>query len=196
MAYYGNLIISDIDANRATYIHFLQDLIRAASPNPPGDTHQASEVIKTFLLNNDIEPHVIAPLPHALNVVASFNGLRGNGPRVLFNGHIDTFPLNHEVARQLPPCSGFTVDDKIHGLGAVDMKAGTAASIVAFTLLKNLSAKPTGSFALTAVFDEETGERYVTKYLLDSCGDAWKTDCVINGEPGGLQSIRFGEKAK
>jgi succinyl-diaminopimelate desuccinylase len=159
-AYYDQLIQKHIEVNRTTYITFLQNLIRAPSPNPPGDTRAASEVIKAFLSRNEIQPHVISPLPHAPNVVASFSGQQGNGPWVLFNGHVVTFPLNDEGARQIPPCSGLNDDERIHGLGAVDMKAGTAASVIAFTLLKKWANHLTGSVALTAVSDEETGGQY------------------------------------
>lgn len=76
------------------------------------------------------------------------------------------------------------------------MKAGTAASVIAFTLLHKFVSSLKGSVALTAVSDEETGGKWGTRYLLENCGDPspWKGDIVLNGEPGGLQSIRFGEK--
>jgi succinyl-diaminopimelate desuccinylase len=90
---YQEHILNEIEANRSIYIEFLQSFVGAASPNPPGDPRAASEVIKTFLSRNDVQPITIAPLAHAINVFASFNGEQGNGPRVLFNGYIDTFPL-------------------------------------------------------------------------------------------------------
>jgi succinyl-diaminopimelate desuccinylase len=194
---YQEHILNEIEANRSIYIEFLQSFVGAASPNPPGDTRAASEVIKTFLSRNDVRPITIAPLAHAINVFASFNGEQGNGRRVLFNGHIDTFPLNDDTTRLFPPCSGLNDGERIHGLGAVGMKAGTAASVIAFTILKKWSSHLTGSVALMAVSDKESGARYGTQYLLELWGDSLNADyCVINGEPGGLQSVRFGEKGE
>ena len=190
-------LLQEISANQDSYVLFLQQLIRAASPNPPGSTTKASSVILDFLRQHDISPDIIAPQPHMPNVVADFNGEKGPGPRVVFNGHIDTFPANEPENWERGPYSGDNDGTSIHGLGAVDMKAGTAASIIAFTLLKKRAQQLKGSVALTAVSDEETGGKFGTKYLLEQNGEGpsrWNGDCVINGEPGGLQSVRFGEK--
>ncbi|KAF1844440.1 putative acetylornithine deacetylase [Cucurbitaria berberidis CBS 394.84] len=188
-------ILNEIEANRDDYIQLLQHFIQAASPNPPGDTTKASQVILDFLSQHGISADIIAPQAHMPNIVTDFDGKQGPGPRVVFNGHIDTFPASESEKWKRDPYSGHNGGSSIHGLGAVDMKAGTAASVIAFTLLKKRAQHLRGSIALTAVSDEETGGKYGTKYLLEQTGsDRWKGDCVINGEPGGLQSVRFGEK--
>jgi acetylornithine deacetylase/succinyl-diaminopimelate desuccinylase-like protein len=195
--YYESLILAEIDANLSKYLNFLASLVKCPSPNPPGDTRPAAHYVRNFLSLHDVQPTTIAPVAHMPNVVAEFNGSRGPGPRVVFNGHIDTLPANNAEDWHVNQ-SGFNDGTLIHGLGVVDMKAGVAASIVAFTLLKKWAALLTGSIALTVVSDEETGGVHGTKYLLEHCGtpSPWKGDFVINGGPGGLQSVRFGEKGK
>lgn len=44
--------------------------------------------------------------------------------------------------------------------------------------------------------DEETGGKFGSRWLLENDPDRhkWKGDVMINAEPGGLQSVRFGEK--
>jgi len=76
------------------------------------------------------------------------------------------------------------------------MKAGTAASVIAFGYLHRYRKHLKGSLALTVVSDEETGGRWGSRFLLDDGGSEspWRGDCMINAEPGGLESIRFGEK--
>jgi succinyl-diaminopimelate desuccinylase len=75
------------------------------------------------------------------------------------------------------------------------MKAGTAASIIAYAYLHARREYPAGSLALTAVSDEETGGRWGSRWLLDNGEDnKWHGDCMLNAEPGGLETIRFGEK--
>lgn len=189
-------ILSEIAENQADYVTFLQDLIRAASPNPPGDTTAAAKVIIDYLSYHGISTQTIAPLPHAPNVVASFPGKNGNGPRVVLNGHIDTYPVENPDNWERGPYSGYNDGTSIHGRGGVDMKAGTAASVIAFVLLYKYSLGFTGSVALTVVSDEETGGKLGARYLLEKCDNPspWKGDVVLNGEPGGLASIRFGEK--
>lgn len=189
-------IIATLEDNSHDYVILLQDFIRAASPNPSGDTTAAAGVILDYLTRHDISAQTIEPLPRAPNIVASFNGESGPGPRVILNGHIDTYPVENPDSWDQNPFSGHNDGRSIHGRGGVDMKAGTAASIIAFTLLKKHAGSLKGSIALTAVSDEETGGKWGTKYLLDKCGEPspWKGDVVLNGEPGGLQSVRFGEK--
>ncbi|OCL07674.1 acetylornithine deacetylase/succinyldiaminopimelate desuccinylase-like deacylase [Glonium stellatum] len=189
-------ILSQIEENMEEYLEFLICLIRAPSPNPPGDTTKAAHVVLDFLSKHGVVTDTIAPQPHMPNIVADFQGAQGPGPRVVLNGHIDTFPAGDPNDWDHGPYSGHNDGTSIHGRGGVDMKAGIAASIIAFTLLKERAHRIKGSVALTAVSDEETGGKWGTRYLLEHCGkpSPWKGDCVINGEPGGLQSIRFGEK--
>ncbi|KAK7180154.1 hypothetical protein DPSP01_012783 [Paraphaeosphaeria sporulosa] len=189
-------IISELDANRESYITFLQQLIQAASPNPPGDTTEAARVIQDYLEDHGADSEIVAPLPHAPNVVADFRGGRGAGKRVILNGHIDTYPVEKPDAWKNGPYSGYNDGSMIHGRGAVDMKAGIAASVIAYTILRNKTESLKGSVGLMAVSDEETGGKWGTRYLLENCGkpSRWVGDVVLNGEPGGLQSIRFGEK--
>ena len=187
-------ILSEINQNKDSYITFLQNLIHAASPNPPGDTRESAQTVIDYLKHHGITPSVIAPLTHAPNVVVDFEGIQGPGDRVVLNGHLDTYPVENPDSWERDPYSGYNDGKNIHGRGGVDMKAGTAASIIAFTLLKKRSGQLKGSVALAAVSDEETGGQWGTRYLLENFGDKWKGDCAVNGEPGGLSSIRFGEK--
>ena len=84
----------------------------------------------------------------------------------------------------------------MHGRGGVDMKAGTAASIIAFTYVSKFRSRVCGDCTLEVVSDEETGGRFGTRYLIedDDRRDEWKGHCVLNAEPSGLDSVRFAEK--
>jgi acetylornithine deacetylase/succinyl-diaminopimelate desuccinylase-like protein len=72
------------------------------------------------------------------------------------------------------------------------MKAGTAASIIAYSYLYQYREHLNGSVGICAVSDEETGGEWGSKYLLED--ERWRGDCMINAEPGGLGTIRFAEK--
>ena len=187
-------LLSSIDQNLDAYVKFLQQFIQTPSPNPPGDTRNAADVVIDFLKSQGIDSRVIAPKAEKPNVVSEFTGGAGDGPRVILNGHIDHFPVGNAADWERDPYSGFNDGKAIHGVGGVDMKAGTAASIIAFALLHKRRESLKGSVVLTAVSDEETGGKWGTKYLLENFGETFKGDVVLNGEPGGLQSVRFGEK--
>jgi succinyl-diaminopimelate desuccinylase len=185
-------LIDLIDSEKFSHISFLQSLVQAPTPNPPGDTVAAAAVITTYLSQAYISPRIIAPQPHMPNVVHDFTCGDSNGPRLILNGHLDVFPANPEDWPR-SPWSGEQANGRIYGRGTVDMKAGTAASIIAYRYLYQHRQHLRGSIGLCAVSDEETGGKFGSRYLLE-LGERWKGDCMINAEPGGLETIRFAEK--
>ncbi|KAK5319036.1 hypothetical protein LTR93_007730 [Exophiala xenobiotica] len=130
------------------------------------------------------------------------NGPSREGKRVVMNGHVDVFPVDearNDKWTHGGPWSGYNDGTYIFGRGGVDMKAGTAASVIAFSSLyrhRQHLKRPRSSVALTLVSDEETGGKFGSRWLLENDAEQnkWKGDVMINAEPGGLQSIRFGEK--
>jgi succinyl-diaminopimelate desuccinylase len=203
-------LLDAIKADSEKHVQFLQRLVQAASPNPPGDTRAAAAMVRDYLdSQHGIQTQVIAPGgKHMPNVVAEFacgggGGVTG-GPRLAMNGHLDVFPAGDGHDWDRNPWSGDIVDGKLYGRGAVDMKAGTAASVIAFAYLHRYREHLKGSVALCAVSDEETGGRFGTKWLLghDEEGrelaegerSRWAGDVAINAEPGGLNTVRFAEK--
>ena len=186
-------LIKAIDADRDAHIAFLQAFVQAPSPNPPGDTRAAADVILKYLTERGIDSRVIAPRPQMPNIVSDFVCSNREGPRLILNGHIDVFPVGDSNSWKRDPWSG-EVDShgQLHGRGTCDMKAGTAASIIAYAYLHHHRQHLKGSLGLTAVSDEETGGRWGSRYLLDD--PRWRGDCMLNAEPGGLGTIRFAEK--
>lgn len=199
-------LLDALAANEPAHIAFLQSLVRAPSPNPPGDTRQAAAVIQSYLTSHGLHPRIIAPQAHMPNVVADFDCSAGTGQRLILNGHLDVFPAGDGSDWDRSPWSGDVVDGRLHGRGTVDMKAGTAASVIAFAALFLYREHLKGSVGLAAVSDEETGGKYGTRWLLDHDDEGreladeretrspWAGDVMINAEPGGLGTIRFAEK--
>lgn len=199
-------LLNAIKADTQAHISFLQRFVQAASPNPPGDTRAAAAVIREYLsLQHGIPTQVISPGgEQAPNVVAEFDCGGSHGPRLAMNGHIDVFPAGDGHDWERSPWSGDIVDGKLFGRGTVDMKAGTAASVIAFAYLHRYREHLRGSVALSAVSDEETGGKFGTRWLLghdengnelpDGQRSKWAGDVTINAEPGGLETIRFAEK--
>lgn len=187
-----------IESDKEKHIAFLQKFVQAPSPNPPGDTTKAAAVIADYLQDHEV-PFITmsASADQRLpNIVSELSGTAGPGPRIAMNGHMDVFPVNEDSSgwKHGGPWSGYNDGNSIYGRGAVDMKAGTAASVIAYVYLYSLRDRLKGSVALSVVSDEETGGRLGSRWLLESSKEKWGGDCMINAEPGGLQSIRFGEK--
>jgi succinyl-diaminopimelate desuccinylase len=171
---------------------FVSELTRAKSPNPPGDTQEAAAVVSRLLDQNGIAHEIVAPNALKPNVVATFSG-RSDGPHVVFNGHLDTYPVD-PFGWTTDPWGGEIRDGRIYGRGVNDMKAGTAASLFAFLYLHRLREAIPGRVTLTAVSDEESfgpdGARYLVANRPDVLGDV-----LLNAEPTGIGNMRFGEKA-
>ncbi|KAF4437778.1 Saccharopine dehydrogenase [Fusarium acutatum] len=74
------------------------------------------------------------------------------------------------------------------------MKSGTASLIIAYACLYERRHLLSGSVALCAVADEETGGKWGTKYLIEQDKHRWDGDLMLCAEPGGLETIRFAEK--
>jgi succinyl-diaminopimelate desuccinylase len=186
-------LLDAIDADREAHIALLQAFTQAPSPNPPGDTTAAAKFLSDYLSSRGISTHSIGPQSTMPNIVASFNGVR-EGPRVIMNGHIDTFPVDPSTIPEWKhdPFSGHYDGKYLYGRGVVDMKAGTVASTIAYAYLYPLRAHLKGSVGLTLVSDEETGGKYGSRWLLER--EEWRGDVMVNTEPGGMQSIRFAEK--
>lgn len=189
-------LLAWIEEERETILAFLQDFIRAKSPNPPGDTTEAVGHICRFLEAQGVDYKLVDPQPTMANVVASLDGAAGPGRHLVLNGHIDVFPVGADPAAEgwtQDPWGGALADSKIYGRGACDMKPGTTASIWTFVLLNRIKDKLKGRLSLTAVSDEETfgpwGARYLMKHHPELHGD-----CCLNGEPSSPFSVRYGEK--
>lgn len=185
-------LIKAIDADLDSHIAFLRTFVQAASPNPPGDTRVAADVILQYLQSKGIKAEVMASKQEMPNIVSDFICGKKDGPRLIMNGHIDVFPVGDGDQWSRDPWSGDVVTGRLHGRGTVDMKAGTAASVIAYAYLHKYREHLTGSLGVCAVSDEETGGRWGAQFLLDD--PRWRGDCMINAEPGSLNTIRFGEK--
>lgn len=186
-------LLAEIDRDRDGIIAFLQDFVRAPSPNPPGDTREAAGVITRFLDRHGLPWRSVAPVAEWPNIVGTFQGAK-RGRHLVLNGHIDVFPVDETEAWTHGPWSGALADGKIWGRGVADMKAGTAAMVMTYRYLYPLRDQLHGKLTLTCVSDEETFGPYGARWLVKNEPEVLG-DCVLNGEPSSPLTIRFGEKA-
>ena len=185
-------LLAWIDAERDVLVAFLSRFVRAASPNPPGDTRAAARVIEEWLAQAGLTVRTIAPRAEMPNLVAYFDGARP-GRHLVLNGHLDVFPCDDADRWQHPPWSGEIARGRVYGRGVSDMKNGTAALLFAFGWLSRLAGRLPGRVTYTAVSDEETGGTWGAQYLVDHHPEVLG-DCLLNAEPGAPTTVRFGEK--
>jgi acetylornithine deacetylase/succinyl-diaminopimelate desuccinylase-like protein len=180
------------------WLDLVTDLISIPSENPPGDTTEIADYFTSFLQDRNVPYEVIAPNEEMPNVVAHFEGNRGDpeqGRHLTFNGHLDTFPRRNEDLWDRSPFSGEVDDGKIHGRGTSDMYGGFTASIASFLYLFEHRDSIEGKVSLAAVSDEESGARWGTKHLVKNYPE-YNGDAVISGEPSSNGIIRFAERGR
>jgi succinyl-diaminopimelate desuccinylase len=186
-------ILARMAASTDRLIDITRRLVAAASPNPPGDVSAAAQTVLEILRGIDgIAVERFEPSPGIVNLVARIAGARP-GRRLVFNGHLDTFPIGDERGWTVPPLGGVLADGRLYGRGTADMKGGIAASLVAVEILAEHRDSWTGEIVVTLAGDEETMGSLGTRWLLDNVPHA-KGDAMICGDAGSPQIVRFGEK--
>lgn len=173
-------------------IDFAVRLIATPSPNPDGNTCAVAETAAEILRGiPGVEVELLPGSADVANVIARLRGA-GPGKRVIFNGHLDTYPVGDASSWSVNPAAEIR-DGRLYGRGAADMKGGIAASMAALAALAEQRAHWPGEVVLTLAGDEESMGPLGTKYLLDNVPHA-SGDAVIIGDAGSPMVARFGEK--
>ncbi|MBS0342142.1 MAG: M20/M25/M40 family metallo-hydrolase [Proteobacteria bacterium] len=178
--------------SHAAVLRLCREFIRIDSQNPPGDTRTMAQAVASALEHPAIEVTLHEPQPGIVNLVAVLRGARP-GPRVVFNGHLDTFPIGPTEGWTHDPLGAEQVGDRIYGRGAGDMKAGLAIMVQVMRTLAERRGELHGELVLTAVGDEETGGRWGTRWLLAQVPQA-RGDYLLNADAGHPRVVRYGEK--
>ncbi len=168
-------------------------LIRAASPNPPGNTRAAAEAACDIIYAAapDAEVALYEASGQVINVVARVLGA-APGRRVVLNGHLDTYPVG-DASRWTRDPAGQREGNRLYGRGSADMKGGIAASIAALAALTAHRHRWNGEAVLTLAGDEENMGRLGTRWLMDRVPAA-SGDAVLIADAGSPRVLRFGEK--
>ena len=181
-----------VEAQRSFLIETTQRLVAAASPNPPGNVTEAAEVAAGLLQAIDgVRVARYETAPGIVNLVAVIAGARP-GRRLIFNGHLDTFPIG-EGEWTVPPLRGTLRDGRLYGRGVSDMKGGIAAAITAARILAEVREHWCGQLVVTLAGDEENMGSLGSRWLLEHVPEA-RGDAMLCGDVGSPMVVRFGEK--
>ena len=157
-----NELMAAIDTDYLT--QFAQKLVQLPSENPPGDEKLISDYLLHWFEERDIPTRVVESSPHRPNIIAEIKG-NGNGPTLLFNGHVDVVPAGPDWS--IEPYAGIIRNGTLYGRGACDMKGGLAAMLTVADVMNKTKANFNGSLLFTVVSDEETGGEKGTGLLVD-----------------------------
>lgn len=172
--------------HEADLIDFAERLVAAPSENPPGDERAIADVIAAEAASLGLSPpKVVAREPHRPNLLFEICG-GSEGPRLMYNGHMDTKPVGDRTKWHTDPLRPVVKDGIMYGLGAADMKGGVAALVYATAALARVSGELHGSLLLVLSADEEAGGAYGAEYLAKN-GHV-QADIGLIAEPAGIRS--------
>ncbi len=160
-------------------VRLAADLIRAHSPS--GAEGPATGVLIDAMRELGFDEVFVDP---AGNAVGRF--VRGAGPHVMLNGHLDTVPLGDESLWPYPPLSGAVEGGMLWGRGASDMKSSLACMVVAARDAANSGFS--GTLSVAGVVLEEVGG-LGARYLAENS----EVDVVVLGEPSSLR-LKLGHR--
>lgn len=176
-------IISEVESLQEEFIEFVQELIKTPSENPPGNESDVAEVITRRAKKLGMpEPKELAKKGNRPNLIFEIEG-KGDGPTLMYNGHMDTKPVGVLEKWQYPPFNAVIKDNKMFGLGTSDMKGAVAAMLYAGAICQREELE--GNLKLVFTADEEAGGTYGAEYVTKN-GNIY-ADIGLIGEPCGIK---------
>lgn len=167
-------------------VELTQRLIRQSSYS--GDEKGVSdELVKFFNENGFDDVHV----DKYGNTIGHIKGNRP-GPKIVFDGHMDTVPVTDPSEWEFPPFEAQIHDGKIYGRGTSDMKGALAAmAVAAANYNKETKGDFPGEIFVAGIVHEECFEgvaaREVSAYT--------KADYVIIGEAS-QGNVKIGQRGR
>ena len=194
-------IFERIDKDFEWAIKILKETISIPTINPPGEHYEEFkdyivEVLRDIGMNVHVhkvpKDYVSTYYPDYADKARYIIIARiGRGRPVLqFNGHYDVVPPGSGWSQD--PFKPYVDGGKLYGRGAVDMKGGIAATLLAAKTIISLFGEPeNGSLEIALVPDEEIGGKTGTGYLVERMG---VPDYTVIAEPSNANSIWIGHK--
>jgi acetylornithine deacetylase/succinyl-diaminopimelate desuccinylase len=134
-----------------------------------------ARLLKSLFDQEGIEAELQEVVDGRPNVIATLKG-SGDGPSLMFNGHIDTVP----PFGMEDPFSARVENGQLHGRGSADMKSGVGTMAYALIVLKRLGIRLKGDLVFAGVIDEDAAGSAGTRHVV---AHGPHTDYAIVGEP-------------
>src|SRR4030043_2311860 len=162
--------------------HFLSDLIRINTTNPPGNETKAAKYLAENLSKEGFNCELYESAPSRGSIITRMKGT-GKKSSLLLLSHLDVVAANAKEW-SVDPFSGIIKDGFVWGRGALEMKGMRAIEVMTMKLLKRNNVKLKGDVILAATADEEQGGLAGVDYLLKNYPEKILADYVLN-EGGG-----------
>ncbi|MDT8903133.1 YgeY family selenium metabolism-linked hydrolase [Anaeroselena agilis] len=170
--------------DESAMIRFCQRLVRQRSyTGEEGGVAKLLAAAMTELGFDDVRTDA------AGNVIGEIRG--GPGPKLLFDGHMDTVEVSDREKWSVDPFAGVIKDGRLYGRGASDMKCALAAMVYGLAPLAKYKDKLKGSVVVSGTVCEETFEGLALGRVVE----AVRPDYVVIGEASAL-SLKRGQRGR
>jgi putative selenium metabolism hydrolase len=112
----------------------------------------------------------------------------GTGPRLLYDGHMDTVGVGDPAAWTYDPFGAEIENGVLYGRGAADMKGALASLVYGAKALMDSGVELAGDVYVVGVVQEEPCEGYAVRVLVEKEGI--RPDWVVLAEPTNLRVTR------
>jgi acetylornithine deacetylase len=169
------------------------DLVRTGQPDaenpldpdqPAGREEAIALRVAQKLEEIGLDVELVAAEPHRPNVIGTLAGHSKNGPTLILNDHLDTYPAGDPAkwtktggAPYAPTRHG----DRLYGRGTSDTRANLACTLLAVEAIKNSGIKLNGTIKCVYTVDEEKNGPKGALYLLNEV--ALRADYELTCEP-------------
>jgi acetylornithine deacetylase len=165
-----------------------EEVVRFASelvgfPSLSGEENELTFWLKDFFeaRGYEVDLQAVPPLQDNYQVIARLKGT-GGGRNLMFNGHLDVDPLMLDCKN---PWTAVREDNQLRGWGVWNMKAGTAALIMAAEAVRRSGIRLKGDIVVCPVVGELEGGTGTYHALRHGAA----ADMAINAEPYSVDDI-------
>ena len=167
-------------------VELLTKLIR--TPSVSGSEQGMVEQLKAYFEANGFDDVVMDRTGCIAGVI---NGDRP-GPTVLFDGHIDTVPVDDPAKWQHDPFGAEIIDGRMYGRGTSDMKGALSAMCCAAARFKKETGGHfAGRIVVAGIVHEECFEGVASRGM----SGLFKPDLVVIGEASEL-NLKIGQRGR
>lgn len=167
-------------------IDFTKQMIQQKSYS--GQENKVVDTMKSFCLSHGCKDIHIDRYGNCICHIAG----KKPGPKILFDGHMDTVPVSSDDNWKYDPFAAEIHDDKMYGRGTSDMKGALSAMLAAaIYYAEDLDYNFPGDIYVAGVVHEECFEGVAAREISDFV----KPDYVIIGESSQL-NLKIGQRGR
>ena len=174
-------------------VRLLRDYVRLDTTVEKGE-EEGARFLQRFFDCAGIENEMVCPAPKRCNLLARLPGRTRKGALLLLN-HIDVVRAFPSYWKESAPFEGKIKQGFLYGRGAYDMKSLGLAQALAMRYLKEHGIVPSSDILFLAEADEESGQRWGSRWLLEHRPEWFDGVAVVLNEGGTnemiLRDVRF-----